>query len=42
MKRSMVIQGSFDRIQSPPPFLIQRKESKAKKALSFDDFVKIK
>jgi serine/threonine protein kinase len=42
MKRSMVIQGSFDRLQSPPPFLLQRKESKAKKAVSADDFVKIR
>lgn len=42
LKRSMVIGGTYERMQSPPPFLIQRKESKMKKPVSVDDFVKIK
>ena len=42
LKRSMVVGGTFERMQSPPPFLVQRKESKMKKPASVDDFVKIK
>lgn len=42
MKRSMVVQSSFERPQSPV-FLTQRKESmKQRKPVSCEDFVKIK
>lgn len=40
MKRSMVL--PYERVQSTPPFIAQRRENKVKKPVSCDDFVKIR
>ena len=39
----MVLQGTYERMQSPPPFISQRKESiKQRKPFTCEDFVKIR